>query len=300
MSDERTNFVEAQRRALETYGVAAESRFVEASTVGQAHGLISGDGPPGVMLSGLGTPAAMWAPLMAELRGFRLHALDLPGHGLTDGPPEFAGDLRNNVVAFLAEMLERLDLPTASFIGNSMGSLWISWLALDRPRAAARIVHVGCPAVVLDSSTPLPMRMLSVPPIGKLLSRLQPPSEKQVEQLGRMVNEHPLPPAIARVLLATERMPHFEPMFLATLHTLLRLRGSRPQTRLTEDQLSQIPHPTLLVWGDDDPFGSLATGERMAAAMPHAEIHAVEGGHAPWLTKASAIGQRVTSFLKST
>lgn len=300
-SDARTNFVEAQRRTLESYGVDAKSLFVETSIVGQAHVLISGGaGPPVIMLSGIGTPSAIWAPLMAELKGLRLHAVDLPGYGLTDGPPGFAGDLRNNAVSFLTEVLERLELRSASFIGNSMGSLWISWLALDRVRSVQRVVHIGCPAVVLDSSAPLPMRMLAVSPLGRLMTRLQPPSEQQVEDLSRMVNQHPLPATIARLLLATERMPAFEPMFLSTLHELLRLRGSRPQNRLTEQQLEQIPQPTLLIWGENDPFGSLATGERMARAMPHAELHPVEGGHAPWLTKASAIGQRATRFLKST
>lgn len=47
-------------------------------------------------------------------------------------------------------------------------------------------------------------------------------------------------------------------------------RGSRPERRLTADQLGRIDQPTLLFWGDDDPFGSPEVGERAVAAMPAA------------------------------
>ena len=52
------------------------------------------------------------------------------------------------------------------------------------------------------------MRLLSVPGLGRLMMKIQPPSERQVKHLSKMVNEYPLPPEIADLLLATERLPH--------------------------------------------------------------------------------------------
>lgn len=284
---------------LDRYGVEAESRFVDVPSVGGlAHALIVGQGRPVVMVSGIGTPGAMWAPLMPELDGLRLIAVDLPGYGLTDTTPRFADDIRQSAVRFLTGVLDGFELDQAAFVANSLGSLWCSWLALDRPKRVRALVHVGCPALLFDTSAPLPMRLLSVPPLGRLLTRLQPPSPSQIAQLSKMVKEYPLVPELVDLLVATERLPGYRETFLSTLHTLLRLGGSRPELRLTAEHLARIDQPTLLVWGENDPFGSRAVGERMVAAMPAAEFHVVGGGHAPWLTRAQEIGPIAQRFLE--
>lgn len=295
----RRAFLEAQRGMLDRYGVEAHSRVFEVpATGGRAHALVAGEGPPVVMISGIGTPAAMWAPLMAELKGFRLLGVDLPGYGLTDPTPGFADDLRRNAARFLADALDGLELERPSFVANSLGSLWTMWLALERPERVGALVHVGCPALVLGTSAPVPMRLLAVRPLGRILTRLQPPSPKQVEQLARTVNEYPLVPELVDLLVATERLPGFRPTFLAQLNVLLRLRGSRPEPTLDAEDLERIDHPTLICWGRDDPFGSPRVGERMAEALPDAELHVFGGGHAPWLTQASRIGPVATRFLR--
>ena len=299
MTEARNEFIEAQQRMLGRYGVQAESRFLGVPSVeGQAHVLVSGDGPAVVIINGIGIPAAMWAPLLAELDGFRLFAVDLPAYGLTDTTLGFASDLRRNAVRFLEEVLDGLGLEAAAFVANSLGSLWASWLALDRPERVKAIVHVGCPAIVLDTSAPLPMRLLSARPLGRLLTRLRPPSEGQVEELSKMVNEYPLTPELANLILATERLPGFRHTFLSTLNTLIRLRGNRPAMRLTAKQLAGISQPTLVFWGKNDPFGSVEAGERMVRVMPDAELHVVGGGHAPWLTQSERIGPIATRFLR--
>ena len=300
MTTARRDFIEAQQRMLDRYGVEAESRFVDVPSIeGQAHVLVcgAGEGPPVVMVNGIGTPGAMWAPLMAELDGFQLFVVDLPAYGLTDATPRLAEDLPGNAVRFLDQVLDALDLEQPAFVANSLGSRWASWLALERPKRVRALVHVGCPALALDTSAPFPMRLLSVRPLGRLLTALQPPSPKQVEQLGKMVKEHPLVPELVDLLLATERLPAFRETFLSTVHALLRVRGSRPAMRLTAEQLARIEQPTLLFWGKDDPFGPPEVGERMAATMPTAELHVVGGGHSPWLTQAKRIGPIATRFL---
>jgi pimeloyl-ACP methyl ester carboxylesterase len=293
------DFSRAQAAALNRYGITAEDRWIEAPVVdGQAHVLVTGEGPPVVVLNGIGVPAAMLAPMMAHLDGVRQHAVDLPGYGLTDTIPAFADNLRANAVRFLTEVLDGLGLDQPVVVANSLGSLWASWLAIDQPDRVAALAHLGCPAIVLDTSAPLPMRLLSVRPLGRVMMKLQPPSQRQVEQLAKMVHEHPLPPEIAQLILATERLDHFEDTFLAMLNRLLRLRGNRPELALTAHQLARIQAPTLLVFANDDPMGAAPIGQRMADAMVDAELHTVEGGHAPWLHHAEQIAPLLTAFLE--
>jgi pimeloyl-ACP methyl ester carboxylesterase len=239
----------------------------------------------------------MWAPLMAHLGGFRLYAIDLPGFGLTDTVPDLTRHYRATAVQFLRESLDALGLEQAAFVANSLGSRWVIWLALDMPDRVSAMVHIGCPATALGTSAPLPMRLMSMTPLARLLMKLEPPSHKQVEQLSKMVHEYPLEPALADLLVATERLPHFEPTFLATLNTMVRLRGACPGMALSKSDLERIRQPTQIIWGDDDPMGSTDVAGRVAEAIPDAELHIVQGGHAPWLTQAARIGSLALAFL---
>ncbi|MGB7450163.1 MAG: alpha/beta hydrolase [Ornithinimicrobium sp.] len=294
-------FVDAQARVLDRYDVIATERWVDVPDLGgKAHVLVAGSGPPVVLLNGIGVPAAMMAPLMTHLTGFTRYAVDLPGYGLTDVNPEFCDDLRANAVRFLGGVLDALGLAQpVAVVANSLGSLWASWLAIDRPERVATLVHVGCPAIVLHTSAPLPMRLLSVRHLGRWMVRLQPPSPRQVEQLARMVGEHPLPPEIAELVLATERLDHFEDAFLTMLNRLVRLRGNRPETALTARDLASIGAPTLLVFARDDPMGGPEVGKRVRGAMPDAELRVVDGGHAPWIHHTEQIAPVVEAFLRS-
>ena len=67
--------------------------------------------------------------------------------------------------------------------------------------------------------------------------------------------------------------------------------------RLTAKQLARIMQPTLMFWGENDPFGPVEIGERMANVMPNAQLHVVGGGHAPWLTQYERIGPIALRFL---
>lgn len=79
-------FMEAERRAMEAYGLEYESHFLELPRPRMRARVIEvGEGDPVLMVHGALDVAAKWAPLMAELDGRRILAVDLPGYGLTDG-----------------------------------------------------------------------------------------------------------------------------------------------------------------------------------------------------------------------
>lgn len=295
----RPVFEAAQERVLARFGVRAKQRYIEVESLeGRAQVLVVGEGPPVLMLSGIGTPAVMWAPLMARIEGHSLHAVDLPGHGLTDPPPVQPADLRVHAVRFLEAVLDGLDLERPAFISNSLGSLWAHWLAIDHPDRVGPMTHVGCPALAPGTSAPLPMRLLSTRILGSALMRIQPPSSRQVKQESKMVHQYPLPPEIADAILATELMPGFERTFRSNLRALLRLRGARPESALTETSLAAVKQPNLLIIADQDPMGSEKAGRRMAEALPDAELQICAGGHCPWLDETDQIAGWINDFLE--
>ncbi|MEA5415212.1 alpha/beta fold hydrolase [Synechococcus sp. BA-132 BA5] len=50
------------------------------------------------------------------------------------------------------------------------------------------------------------------------------------------------------------------------------------ETTDLSERLSEVAAPTLLLWGDGDPFSPIAVGERLARRLPRARLHVVPGG----------------------
>jgi pimeloyl-ACP methyl ester carboxylesterase len=290
-STSESNFLGAQQRALQRYGVESESRFVDVEVLdGTAHVLVAGEGPPVLLVPGGGLPAAMWAPLMAELTGFSLYAVDLPGLGLTKPTAYSSETVRAFSGRFLDQLATGLDLDRPVLVGSSVGGQWSTWLALDQPDRLAALVLIGCPAGLLGTSAPLPLRLMTLPGMSRLANRLQPPSSKQVDQFAKMAGEDFSEQCELRdLLVAAERLPTWNASLTSLVRTVVTVRGARPRATITAEELSGLRAHVQIVWGDRDPFGGPEVGRRAAELIPDAELHVVPGGHGPWFGGAERI-----------
>jgi pimeloyl-ACP methyl ester carboxylesterase len=291
-------FQMAQRRLLDRYGVAADSRLVDLPAIGgRAHVLVAGQGPPLVLVIGGTVPAALWAPLMARLPGRTLYAMDLPGFGLTDPVRYHARTYRETVTAFLAGVLDRLGLDRCPFVTNSMGSLWSLWLSQQQARVEAQVM-IGCPAMFLGTSAPAPMRLASIPWLGRRLLTLREPSAKQVEQVMTMVGEeaHGID-EIRDTLLACEELPAYVDSTVGMMRSVMSWTRVRREVATGPEQLRAIPHPVQVIWGEQDPFGTVQTGRRIAELIPGSRFAALPGGHAPWFHHADQVAAVTREFL---
>lgn len=192
-TDEATAaFREAQQRVLDRYQVPAQSRFVDVPSIGgRAKVLVTGEGSPLPMVIGGALPAVFWAPLMAERSGHTLYAIELPGNGRTDRARHHHTTLRRTADAYLADVLDALDIGPGPFVTQPRGSLWTTWLAWEHPGRVRSQVMIACPAFFLDVSAILPWRLVSIPTLGNLLVSLWKPSATGAEQIIRMVGEDP-------------------------------------------------------------------------------------------------------------
>jgi pimeloyl-ACP methyl ester carboxylesterase len=75
----------AEGAVFARYGLKRDESFVDLpSTKLRLRVLSVGSGPDLVMLHGVSLAAAIWAPWLNELKGYRAHLVELPGHGLSD------------------------------------------------------------------------------------------------------------------------------------------------------------------------------------------------------------------------
>ncbi len=292
-------FLAALDALLARYRLVAERRYVQVGDTGRkAHVLIAGDGPPLVLVIGGAVPAAFWVPLMAQLRGRRLYAIELPGFGLTDSATYTSDTLRRTAIDHLAGILDALRLGPAPFVTQSMGSQWTNWLAAAEPGRVQRQVMIACPAFFLDTSAIAPFRLASVPGLGPLLMTLQQPSTKNAARTLRAVGEDPDGlDELRDLMVATQRLPTYAPSLLALMRSVMSWTRPRPQIVTTANQLRDVRHPVRLIWGDRDPFGSVGVGRRIADLIPDADLHVVPGGHAPWFHHAERVGRLTHEFL---
>jgi FAD/FMN-containing dehydrogenase/pimeloyl-ACP methyl ester carboxylesterase len=103
--------------------------------------VIGGDGPPLVLLHGPGGSATDWVGVLPSLLPrYRVIVPDLPGHGDTD-----AGD---DVVGWLAALVEATCPSPPVVIGNTSGAAVAARFALEFPDAVRRLVLVDALGLV--------------------------------------------------------------------------------------------------------------------------------------------------------
>lgn len=295
----------AERAAYDHYGLDHTEHFVYVPELEcRVRVAEIGSGPPVVVVPGGVGYGVIWPPLLAELDGYRLLVVDRPGSGLSDGIDHRRMPLARIAATSTGAVFDHFDIETAPLVGNSMGGLWSLRFALERPDRVSAIALLGCPALYPGTSAPFPMRLLSLPIVGgRLVGPLMRADDaddarETLEFLG-----HPpetatrLPETFAEAWYRVEQVPHFERSWTTLLRQAVRVRGAVPEAAFTPEDLRSVRTPTLVVWGSDDPFGTLETGRRGTEQFPDATFHEVGTGHLPWLDEPIRCGELVREFL---
>ena len=118
-----------------------EERWTEARG-GRIRYLVAGEGPPIVLVHGLGGSATNWcelAPLLAERH--LVVVPDLPGHGGSEPLAAVSG--LQPYADRVAAVMEREGIARAPVVGHSLGGLVVLRLALRRPEMVSAIVLAG-------------------------------------------------------------------------------------------------------------------------------------------------------------
>ncbi len=101
------------------------------------------DAPAVILLHGFGASLETWEPWSIRLDDdLRVVRLDMPGAGLS--PPDPTGLYTDDrMTGLLLALMDRLELPRASFVGNSIGGR-IAWtMAADHPERVDRLVLIS-------------------------------------------------------------------------------------------------------------------------------------------------------------
>lgn len=297
---------EAEQRFFKHYGLDFKTHFVELKQPDvRVRVLEVGSGEPVLMVPGGAGDAFWFAPLIAELKGWRFLVVNRPGGGMSDGVDHRQVDLRRFAVSTLSSVMDALDLTRVPVISNSMGGLWTFWLALDQPERVSMMVQMGCPALILNTSAPLFMRLMSVPGINRfIVSMMQLGSPaKALSGLRQMGTKQEaidaMPGEGAEAGYRMWNLPTYRNTWLTLMQSVATLRGGKPQLQLSDEQLRRIEQSVLFIWGDNDPFGGLDVARQATEAVPKAKLHQMSAGHLPFLDNPPECARVIREFLSS-
>jgi pimeloyl-ACP methyl ester carboxylesterase len=184
--------------------------------------------------------------------------------------------------------------------------MWALWYALARPDRVKRLVLIGPPAVP-RTRCPLPLRLIATPGVGQLLSRLVPPSPKSVLRFASSMGEKVTVtsyPDLVDLWVAVFRDPIADRVARAELRVflspfaLLSPSGFRRHSRMRPYELRRVAVPTLVVWGEQEPLGSVSVARAVTDLIPHARLAVLAGGHAPYLGQPAQTAATIVDFVR--
>ncbi|MGC4808844.1 alpha/beta fold hydrolase [Micromonospora sp. DT233] len=256
---------------------------------------VAGQGPPVVLLHGIGRTLADFAELHDLLaRDHRVVSLDLAGHGGSaplDEPHTLAALARAT-----AESLDALgvDRP-AHLVGNSLGGAVAMRLAVDEPSRVASLVLAN--SAGFGAEVTIALRLLALRPLGRLLLR---PSRAVARHTERALFHDARHVTAARLdtALAAARRPHAARVMLELVGSLGTVRGVAPGWRAELlDAVARLDVPLLVVWGDRDRILPAAHLDAARARLPRARTHLFpDTGHLPQVERAAQFHHLVTDF----
>lgn len=260
--------------------------------------LDQGSGPVLILIHGFGGSLWQWEYQQGlSHHGYRVITVDLLGSGFSDKPSmEYRPQ---QVLQFFFRFMDRLDIPRATLVGNSMGAGVALAAALTEPERVERLVLIGgLPADIKGQiASPLVRRALdsSVPAwLAELGARLFGSSVGE-KVLREIIYDHSLiTPAVLDRSDRNRRQPGLIGPILAVGKTLPDWESHYAP------RLHQIRHPTLIIWGQEDRVFLPPVGQALRETIAGSQLTLVpRAGHIPQWEQPEAVNQAIRAFLES-
>lgn len=247
-----------------------------------------GSGPPLVLLHGWAMHSGIWGPLVGRLaRRFRVHAVDLPGHGHSGLGDPFTLDA---TVAAVAAALPAEGRPL-TVAGWSLGGLVaMRWARQDAARVGRLALVATSPRFAAAEDWPHGVPSETLARFGDEFHVAWKLTIQRFLALQMHGSEH------GRATLAALREQVFErgepsPKALSGAFDALVTTDLRAE-------VSDIPQPAIVISGSRDTLALPGAGRWIAERAPDARFALIEGAaHIPFLSHADAFCAALDPFL---
>lgn len=233
------------------------------------------DREPIVMLHGMSSSLHTWEAWQADLAQHRrVISVDMPGFGLTGPSPQ--GDYRiDSYNRFVLRLLDTLDLPQVTLVGNALGGE-VAWqTAVIAPERVKRLILIAPDGYPLPPlSQPIAFEMASARWLRWVSERILP--RPVVESTVRDVFGNP-------DHLDQERVDRYYELNLRVGNRralFQRMDQMEPGER--QSLIPRVRQPTLVLWGERDAMVPVRFGPQFCKDIARCELVVFpELGHIP-------------------
>ena len=256
-----------------------------------------GQGTPLLLIHGWGMHGGVWDIVAAQLaHDFRVHCVDLPGHGFNAGRvlTRQSNDVGMNpdlhLDSIIDELSKQFNEPLTVCGWSLGGQIALRW-AMRHPQQVNRLVLVAStPCFVQRSDWPCAMAAETLAEFAVALQADYTQTLRRFVALQMRGSERERE---LRLALQQRLFSHGEPDIAALQEGLELLRASDLRA-----QLKQVSQPTLVIAGERDMLSPLPAATYMAHTLPDARLQIIAGAaHAPFLSHREIFVQHVMDFM---
>ncbi len=244
-----------------------------------------------VLVHGWGMHGAYWTPMVEALKAnYRIHCIDLPGHGKSAYQNEQSID---DFAAQLKQTIESVSEQGVHLVGWSLGGLISQQLCLRYPDKIKSVTLIASsPCFVQKKDWPHAMlpRVLNgfaenllqdyKTTLNRFLALQVWGSENQKQELRALKAE-----------LFSRGEPH---------QRALNVGLSLLQNVDLRSDIGAIDQPVMLIGGERDTLVPQAAFPAMAKQLTNASVHIIKhAGHAPFMSHADEVAELLKAFLSN-
>jgi pimeloyl-ACP methyl ester carboxylesterase len=257
---------------------------------------VAGEGPPLVLLHGVGTSSGEWSWVLPDLaRNNLVYAIDLPGYDGSYEPPDYSPAY---TASFVSSFLDAVGVERAVIVGNSFGGLVALHLALSHPaRLCLGPIGQRGPGTSVKpgfGGAQLPRRGRAGQDLGHKtrLGAAQRSLQRALLLFGR-------PWRIRWKWLKDQyklaQLPNFTDATLGSLRNAVDVTGQR---EVLLDRLPQLRMPTLIVWGIEDRLLPYSQAKEAIALVQDGSLELISKcGHLPHVERPERFVSALREFL---
>lgn len=250
-----------------------------------------GLGKPVIFLHGFMTSSHLWRGITPGLTyGNTIYALDLMGSGLSEKPQNQTYSI-DTYVNQLSKFIEGFHLENPIIGGHDIGGSIAALYAVRNPGKVRKLIVMNAP--LFPGSSGAGLGLLKIPLVGGMLT-----SDWFLQRTlrGSVADPKSMSDSLLKQYLAPyENDPGAR---RALLKQVTELNLDAALQKEAADNLAKLQIPTLIIWGDRDPYVPLQMSKDLKRTIPKAEEYVVlKTAHNPIEERPEDVRQRLKEFI---
>ena len=229
---------------------------------------------PLILIHGAGGSYLHWPPEVRHLTGENILALDLPGHGASEGKA------KKTIDAYASDVIRFMDALTISqgvIAGHSMGGAVVQWMSLNNPERVRAMILIGSGAKLRVHS--------------KLIQYCS--------------EENTYPQAVDMIIDWAFSAQADQRLVELSIKRMLEMPGNVLLNDFkacddfdVRDQVSEIEQPTLVLCGEDDQMTPVRFSQYLADKIPNSQLEVIpNAGHMVMIEQPEIVANLIKGFL---